>query len=237
VQSRRSSKTRPMSLLWTFPHAPVFAPAVFMPVVMFNTTSRPNLPRHAEVAEKPSQTAIWRDQTARMERYEQDILSSLRQSWPSRIATGAFRAEYGVAGLCDSDSVTSLLHLRGEPVSGRRSGWNRGIHRSMDWMANVDGVAFFMDEAARISRARLRALLIVAAAQTGFWSSGSRASLTGSSPFRRRCTALRAQCAVYVIPFGSRGTPSSLRAGDGCPGVDADRLRGLPVERDRLPGG
>jgi glycosyltransferase involved in cell wall biosynthesis len=133
-----------------FPHAAVLAPPPYpcASVLFTHNVEAEIFRRHVEVARNPLKRAVWRDQAAKMERYERDLLrkftsvvavadrdrryfeSMYQAGNVSTIPTGVdldYFAYQGCASLDESDGGTVVF-------TG-----------SMDWMANIDGVEFFMD--------------------------------------------------------------------------------------------
>jgi len=73
----RELEQRPDIVVVDFPHAAVLAPPPYpCPGVMFTHNVEAEIfGRHAQIAGNLLKRAIWRDQTAKMERYEREILS------------------------------------------------------------------------------------------------------------------------------------------------------------------
>src|SRR5258705_1784 len=72
----RELERRPDVVVVDFPHAAVLAPPPYpCPGVLFTHNVEAEIfRRHAEVARNPLKRAIWRNQTAKMERYERELL-------------------------------------------------------------------------------------------------------------------------------------------------------------------
>ena len=167
VAIARELEQRPDVLVVDFPHAAVLARPPFpCPSVMFTHNVEAEIfRRHAEVARGPLKRAIWRDQTAKMERYEREVLS--RFSAVVAVADRDreyFRREYGAGNVSVIPTGVDLGYFAygGSAALEDRDGGTVVFIGSMDWMANVDGVEFFMDSVwPIISKARTRARCII----------------------------------------------------------------------------
>jgi polysaccharide biosynthesis protein PslH len=133
-----------------FPHAAVLAPPPYpCASVMFTHNVEAEIfRRHAEIVRNPFTRAVWRDQAVKMDQYERGLLSR----FTAVVAVAErdreyFQRQFGV----DTVSVIPT----GVDLDYFKYGWSAAPERgdggtvvftgSMDWMANVEGVAFFMD--------------------------------------------------------------------------------------------
>jgi glycosyltransferase involved in cell wall biosynthesis len=229
-----------------FPHAAVLAPPPYpCPSVLFTHNVEAEIfRRHFEVAHNPLKRAIWRDQTAKMERYERDLLPR----FSSVVAVADrdreyFQRVYGAGNVSTIPTGVDLGYFTYRGSAARKDGDGGTVvfTGSMDWMANIDGVEFFMDAVwPAVSRAK----------------PGVRCVIVGRSPPQVLLERARARklnweftgfvddvrpfvqnAHVFVIPLrvggGTRIKVYEAMA-IGCPVVSTRiGVEGLPVEHDR----
>ncbi|HJY77006.1 MAG TPA: glycosyltransferase, partial [Burkholderiales bacterium] len=140
---------KPDLIVVDFPHAAVLAPGPYpCPSVLFTHNVEAEIfRRHAETARDPLRRAVWRSQAAKMARYERALL----KRFDAVVAVAErdreyFGRAYGANNVSviptgvDLDyfaySATPVLEPA-EPASVVFTG-------SMDWMANIDGIEYFM---------------------------------------------------------------------------------------------
>ena len=150
-----------------FPHAGVLAPPPFpCPSVIFTHNVEAEIyDRHAKRASNPVKRAIWRNQAAKMERFERELLPRFN----AVIAVADrdrefFRTRYGVADVSVIPTGVDLDYFRYHPIAEAddQEGGTVVFTGAMDWMANIDGVEYFMDEVwPVITRARPRAKCVI----------------------------------------------------------------------------
>ncbi|HZD53877.1 MAG TPA: glycosyltransferase [Woeseiaceae bacterium] len=140
--------------VFDFAHAAVLAPAALAcPSVMFTHNVEAEIfRRHRDVAGNPLFRAIWSDQYRKMRAFEQSALE--RFDVVVAVAerdSAQFVADYGIRESFVIPTGVDLEFFAWRAPERKRDVVFCG---SMDWMANQEGVAFFMDEVwDRISKA------------------------------------------------------------------------------------
>jgi glycosyltransferase involved in cell wall biosynthesis len=131
--------------VFDFPHAAVLAPAVLgCPSVLFTHNVEAEIfARHVQVARDPFTRWVWQDQHGKMRDFEQATLARFdRVIAVSERDRGMLTAEYGARDVSVIPTGVDLEHFAyGDPEPNQRV----VFAGSMDWMANIDGIAFFMD--------------------------------------------------------------------------------------------
>jgi polysaccharide biosynthesis protein PslH len=135
-------------LVVDFLHAAVLAPArPLLPSVLFTHNVEAEIfARHLEVAPSPLHRMLWQDQLRKMRRFEAKTL----QSYDSVVAVSNrdrdyFRREYGV-GASTIPTGVDLDYFAFHPVAEAAGPPVITFTASMDSLANIDGVRWFMDE-------------------------------------------------------------------------------------------
>jgi polysaccharide biosynthesis protein PslH len=228
-----------------FPHAAVLAPPPYRCTgVMFTHNVEAEIfHRHAEIASNPLKRAIWRNQAAKMERYERDLLPR----FTAVVAVADrdrdyFQREYGVGNISVIPTGVDLGYFTyGQSPALEDSGGGTVVFTgSMDWMANVDGVEFFMDAVwPAISRARPRARCVIVGRsppQALVQRARARRLKWEFTGFVDDVRPFVQNAHVYVIPLriggGTRIKVYEAMA-MGCPVVSTRiGVEGLPVEHE-----
>jgi len=234
---------RPDLVVVDFPHTAVLAPGPYpcASVLFTHNVEAEIFRRHAETARDPLRRAVWRGQAAKMARYERGLLGRFdavvavaeRDREYFRRAYGADNVSVIPTGVdLDYFSYSATPSLEpSDPATVVFTG-------SMDWMANIDGIEYFMDHVwPGIARVRPNARFVVVGRQPPpalverAKERGLNWEFTGFvddvRPYVRRAH-------VYVIPLrvggGTRIKVYEAMA-LGCP-VVSTRLgvEGLPVE-------
>ena len=237
---------RPDLIVVDFPHAAVLAPAPFpCPSVLFTHNVEAEIfRRHAETARDPLRRAVWRSQAAKMARYERGRL----RRFDAVVAVAErdrehFRRAYGADNVSVIPTGVDLDYFSysATPALEPADPATVVFTGSMDWMANIDGIEYFMDQVwPQVTQVRPNARFVVvgrqppAALVERATARGLNWEFTGFvddvRPYVRRAH-------VYVIPLrvggGTRIKVYEAMA-LGCPVVSTRiGVEGLPVEDAR----
>ena len=139
---------RPDVALFDFVHAAVWAPAsIPMPSVLFTHNVEAEIfARHAQVSADPLRRALWRSQHRKMRQFEQQTL----RRFDTVIAVsardaGQFRDHYGVGSDNRIATIGTGVDLEFLSYSPPAAEPHVIFSGSMDWMANIDAIEFFID--------------------------------------------------------------------------------------------
>lgn len=229
---------RPTVVVLDFPHAMVLAPdRIDVPSVLFTHNVEAEIfARHAEVARTPLEAWLWRIQHRRMVEFERKALRRVDSIIAvSRRDAEAFRREYALTNTFVINTGVDLEYFSyvDPPASDQCV-----FMGSMDWLANVDGMEFFMDEVwARIVKRRPSArMLVVGRTPPGALvrRAASRGLAWKFTGFVDDVRPFVHESAVAVIPLRVGGG-TRLKVFEamalGCPVVStATGIEGLPVE-------
>jgi glycosyltransferase involved in cell wall biosynthesis len=230
--------TRPPDILVVdFPHAAVLIPmSIGIPSVMFTHNVESEIfMRHAAVEKRPLRRAIWHRQRAKMCRYERETLRRFDRIVAVSERDRAFFADR--YGLLNTSVIPTGVDLEYFFYSDLVPSEEVVFTGSMDWLANQDGIAYFMDEVwplviAKRPSARMTVVgrsppsaLIERAAARGY-----RWNFTG---FVEDVRDYMQRAGAYVIPIrvggGTRLKVFEAMA-SGCPVVSTSvGVEGLPV--------
>jgi glycosyltransferase involved in cell wall biosynthesis len=230
---------RPDVIVADFPHAMVLLPPgpPPAPVVVFTHNVEAEIfARHRDVSRDPLRRWIWENQRRKMARYEGEVLR--RADGVVAVAerdARAFTVEYGIPPAGVIPTGVDLDYFTWRAPTARPAVVFTG---SMDWMANQDGIRFFLDEVwPRVLAGEPAATmtvvgrsppedLVAAARERGYaWT------FTGRVPDTRPFVH---EAAAFVIPLRVGGG-TRLKVYEamamGCPVVSTHLgVEGLPVE-------
>ena len=156
---------KPDLVVADFAHTAALVGPLAIPSILFTHNVEAEIfARHVEVTKNPLLRAIWRDQLAKMRRFEK---SAVRR-FDTVIAVSErdqaiFRNEYGVDAVTIPTGV-DLDHFEFRPAEANgKANPNIVFTASMDSYANIDGVRWFMEEVwPAIAKARPDARVTVA---------------------------------------------------------------------------
>jgi glycosyltransferase involved in cell wall biosynthesis len=229
-----------------FPHAAVLAPGPYpcASVLFTHNVEAEIFRRHAETARDPLRRAVWRSQAAKMARYERGLLGR----FDAVVAVAErdrehFRRAYGANHVSVIPTGVDLEYFSYSATASLEPGGPATVvfTGSMDWMANIDGIEYFMDQVwPEVARVRPDAKFVVVGRQPPA-ALVERAAARGLNweftgfvddvrPYVRRAH-------VYVIPLrvggGTRIKVYEAMA-LGCPVVSTRiGVEGLPLEDAR----
>jgi len=238
---------RPDIAVIDFAHTAVFTPdRLAVPSILFTHNVEAQIfERHAQVAANPMARAIWRNQWAKMVRFERAALARFDGVIAvSEQDRDIFIRDYGAGNVHVIPTGVDLDYF-GASVEGARgpgSGAETLIFTgSMDWMPNIDAIEFFMNDiwpriAAR--RGQARALIVGRSPPRRLIDQVRRRGL--AIEFTGRVEDVRPyvhDALVYIIPLRVGGG-TRLKVFEamamGCPMVSTTiGAEGLPLEPDR----
>lgn len=142
----RELAKKPDVVVFDFPHSKVLMPnKLTTPSVMFTHNVEAEIfKRHYEVSSNFIKRYVWKNQLDKMEKFEDDAL----KSFDSVIAVSQRDADYfkDRLGLSNIFTIKTGVDLEyfgyNEPTDEKRVVFTG----SMDWLANIDGIEYFLDE-------------------------------------------------------------------------------------------
>ena len=158
---------RPDLVVVDFPHAAMLAPPPYpCPSVLFTHNVEAEIfERHAQAAADPLRRAVWRNQAAKMARYERRLLGR----FTAVVAVAErdreqFRKAYGAGNVSVIPTGVDLGYFTYSATPALEPGTAATVvfTGSMDWMANIDAIEYFMDQVwPLVARARPDAKFVV----------------------------------------------------------------------------
>jgi glycosyltransferase involved in cell wall biosynthesis len=158
---------KPDVLVVDFPHAAMLAPPPYAcaSVLFTHNVEAEIFQRHADAARDPLRRALWRNQAEKMQRFERELLSR----FTAVVAVAErdrehFSKAYGARNVCVIPTGVDLDYFSysATPVLEDSEGGTVVFTGSMDWMANIDGIEYFMDQVwPAVARVRPRANFVV----------------------------------------------------------------------------
>jgi len=229
-----------------FPHSTVLLPAhLGSPSVLFTHNVEAEIfRRHAAVAPSAFHRAVWESQGRKMQRFEDDAARRF-----DAVVAVSERDGRHFGEVCGKDRVFVIptgvdldyFPFRQTQPPVPPDGGTVVFTGSMDWLANVDGVRYFMDEVwPRIARARPGARMVVVGhspPRTLVQAAKDRGLAWTFTGFVDDIRPYLRDAHVYVIPLrvggGTRIKAYEAMAA-GCPVVSTSiGVEGLPVIPDR----
>jgi glycosyltransferase involved in cell wall biosynthesis len=158
---------RPDIVVADFPHADVLLPdrTQCVRILFTHNVEAEIFRRHAEVARGPVMRALWRSQTQKMKAFEDSVAGR----YDGLVAVSErdaayFRALPGVQRIFTIPTGVDFDYFRYAAPRNEIAGDGGTVvfTGSMNWLANIDGIRFFMDEVwPRITAARPAARMVV----------------------------------------------------------------------------
>ncbi len=137
---------KPAVVVFDFLHGAVLAPRQLdVPSVLFTHNVEAEIfKRHLSVAGNPFMRALWRSQFRKIEKFERHALSAFdRVVAVSERDKAQFEQNYGAKDVEVIPTGVDLDYFKPETSGQSKTVVFTG---SMDWLANIDGLGYFMDE-------------------------------------------------------------------------------------------
>lgn len=227
---------RPDVVVFDFPHSAVLGPpSTGVPSVLFTHNVESLIfRRHADVARNPVKRVVWRNQLRKMERFEQDTLSRFATVVAVSEGDAAyFREKFGTENVSIIPTGVDLDFFNYAPPGDSETLVFTG---SMDWLANVDGIRYLMQEiwprvVASAPEASMRVVGANPPEQLVKIAAGLRWHFTGFVDDIRPHVH---GCSAFVIPLrvgGGTRVKAFEAMAMGCPVVSTTiGVEGLPLE-------
>ncbi len=137
---------KPAVTVFDFPHAMVLAPEkIPVPMVLFTHNVEAEIfARHAKLASDPIRRGIWRNQHRKMQAFEQRVVKQADVVIGVSARDCRYLEEaYGARRTVVIPTGTDVDFFAYAPPADNKTAVFCG---SMDWMANIEGITWFMDE-------------------------------------------------------------------------------------------
>jgi glycosyltransferase involved in cell wall biosynthesis len=137
---------RPDVAVFDFPHAAMLAPrSLPVPSVLFTHNVESEIfRRHADVSSSPFKRIVWRNQLRKMERFERDALSRFQTVVAVSERDAAWFRE-GL-GIDHAEVIPTGVDTGFFPWSPPGEMGRVAFTGSMDWLANIDAMDWFLDD-------------------------------------------------------------------------------------------
>ena len=137
---------KPDVVVFDFVHSAIYAPShINTPSVMFTHNVEAEIfRRHAAITNNPLTKLIWRDQLRKMENFERRVLSHFSTVIAvSQRDAEYFQTEIGIPNVKVIPTGTDINFFSYSPPRNSNTLIFTG---SMDWVANIDAIQFFMEK-------------------------------------------------------------------------------------------
>lgn len=232
----RELAAKPDLLVVDFPHAAVLVPErPGVPSVIFTHNVEAEIfRRQVAAARNPIARRVWRDQTAKMERYERETLARFdRVLAVSERDAKQFRELYGIRDVQPIPTGVDLDYFAYHAPAAEPRVVFTG---SMDWLPNVEGIEWLLREVwpavvKGVPRASLKVIGRDPPARLVRASDGASVAFTGFVDDVRPHVRGAMACVIPLLVGGGTRIKAYEAMAQGCPIVSTTiGMEGLPAE-------